>query len=45
MGRLTYWGARLGAPWIKHLPKVFGIPFPSLENYFFVLGTGQIANE
>ncbi len=45
MGRLTYWGARLGAPWIKRLPKVFGIPFPSLENYFFVLGTGQIANE
>jgi SAM-dependent methyltransferase len=40
VGRLSYWCMRLGDPWIKHLPKVLGIPFPSLENYFFVLGTG-----
>jgi hypothetical protein len=45
VGRLTYWGMRLGAPWIKRLPKVLGIPFPSLENHFFVLGTGSIVNE
>ena len=45
VGHLIYGGARLGAPWIAHLPKVLGIPFPSLENYFFVLGTGPIVNE
>ena len=45
VGRVTYWGMRLGAPWIKRLPKVLGIPFPSLENHFFVLGTGPIVNE
>jgi len=39
VGRLTYWGMRLGAPWVKRLPQVLGIPFPSLENHFFVLGT------
>ncbi len=39
VGRLTYWVLRLGASLIKPLPKVFGIPFPSLENHFFVLGT------
>ncbi len=41
MGRLTYWGMRLGRPWISRLPKVLGIPFPSLENHFFVLGSGD----
>ncbi|NOZ09778.1 MAG: methyltransferase domain-containing protein [Gammaproteobacteria bacterium] len=45
VGRLTYWGIRLGAPWIKRLPRIFGIPFPSLENHFFVLGTEPIVNE
>ncbi len=38
-GRLTCWGMRLGAPWIKRLPKLLGVEFPSLENHFFVLGT------
>ena len=45
VGRLTYWGMRLGAPLIKRLPKVLGIPFPSLENHFFVLGATPITNE
>jgi len=45
VGRLTYGGTRLGAPWITRLPKVLGIPFPSLENHFFVLGTESIVNE
>jgi trans-aconitate methyltransferase len=45
VGRLTYWSMRFGAPWIKHLPKVLGIPFPSLENHFFVLGTGPSVHE
>jgi SAM-dependent methyltransferase len=41
VGRLTYWGLRLGAPLIKRLPKVLGVPFPSLENHFFVLATDK----
>jgi hypothetical protein len=39
IGPLTYWAMRLGNPWINHLPKVLGIPFPKLENHFFVLET------
>jgi SAM-dependent methyltransferase len=39
VGHLTYWGLRLGAPWITYLPTLLGIPFPILENHFFVLGT------
>lgn len=42
VGGLTYWSIRVGAPLIKRLPKILGIPFPSLENHFFVLGTGPI---
>jgi SAM-dependent methyltransferase len=42
VGGLTYWCLRLGAPVIKRFPKLLGIPFPSLENHFFVLGTGPI---
>jgi SAM-dependent methyltransferase len=45
VGRLTYWGLRLGSLWIKRLPKFLGIPFPNLENHFFVLGTGPIVKE
>lgn len=45
VGRLTYWFLRLAAPLAKRLPKFLGIPFPSLENHFFVLGTGPIADE
>jgi len=39
VGGLTYWGMRLGAPWIKRLPKALGVPFPVLENHYFVLTT------
>jgi hypothetical protein len=39
MGPLTYWAMRLGNPWINHLLKALGIPFPKLENHFFVLET------
>jgi len=45
VGRLTYWGMRLGTPWITRLPKVIGIRFPNLDNHFFVLGAGPIVNE
>lgn len=41
MGRLAYWSMRLGAPWINRLPKVLGIPFPGLENHFFVLAADK----
>jgi len=37
VGRLTYWSLRLGARWIKPLPKILSTPFPHLENHFFVL--------
>lgn len=45
VGRLTYWSLRLGARWIKPLPKALEISFPNLENHFFVLGTGPNAHE
>lgn len=45
VGRLTYGAMRLTAPWIKRLPKLLGIEFPSLENHFFTLGTRPIANK
>ncbi len=38
VGHLTYFGLRLGSPWITHIPKALGIAFPMLENHFFVLG-------
>ncbi|HED19647.1 MAG TPA: class I SAM-dependent methyltransferase [Gammaproteobacteria bacterium] len=37
VGPLAYWAMRLGNPWINRLPKALGIPFPKLENHFFVL--------
>ena len=37
VGHLTYFMLRLGNPWITRVPKVLGIPFPKLENHFFVL--------
>ena len=37
IGPLTYWAMRLGNPWINHLLKALEIPFPKLENHFFVL--------
>ena len=45
VGRLCYWGMRLGGSVIKSLLKLLGISFPSLENYFFVLGTRPSLNE
>lgn len=41
VGRLIYWGLRLGNPWINSLPKTLGISFPNLENHFFVLGANS----
>ena len=37
VGHLTYFGLRLGSPWITRIPKALGIAFPRLENHFFVL--------
>ncbi len=37
VGHLTYFGLRLGNPWITRVPKALGIAFPVLENHFFVL--------
>jgi len=45
VGPLVYWSLRLGNPWVKRLPKILGIPFPVLENHYFVLGTGPVVNE
>ncbi len=45
VGPLVYWSLRLGNPWVRRLPQILGIPFPNLENHFFVLGTGPAANE
>jgi len=38
VGHSTYFGLRLGYPWIARIPKALGIAFPMLENHFFVLG-------
>ena len=38
VGHLTYFGLRLGNPWITRVPTALSISFPKLENYFFVLG-------
>ena len=40
IGHLTYFMFRLGNPWITRVPKFLGIPFPKLENHFFVLEPG-----
>jgi len=37
VGRLVYWGLRLGNPWITRLPGRLGLKFPKLTNHFFVL--------
>lgn len=37
VGRINYWGLRLGNPWIQRVPKALRIPYPKLENHFFVL--------
>jgi SAM-dependent methyltransferase len=38
VGHLTYFGLRMGNPWIRRIPKALNIAFPMLENHFFVLG-------
>ncbi len=37
VGRLTYWGLRLGYPWITRVPTTFGLAFPKLTNHFILL--------
>ena len=37
VGRLVYWGLRLGYPWITRVPAALGLAYPELTNHFFVL--------
>ncbi len=37
VGRLVYWGLRLGYPWIARVPTALGLAYPELTNHFFVL--------
>jgi SAM-dependent methyltransferase len=37
VGRVVYWGLRLGYPWITRVPKALGITYPELTNHFFLL--------
>ena len=37
LGRLVYWGLRLGNPWITRVPGVLGYESPQWLNHFFVL--------
>ena len=37
VGRLAYWGLRLGYPWITRVPATLGLAYPELNNHFFVL--------
>ena len=37
VGRLVYWGLRLGYPWITRVPTALGLAYPELTNHFFVL--------
>lgn len=37
VGHLTYWGLRLGNPWITRISPAMGIDFPELQNHFFLL--------
>lgn len=39
-GRLTYWGLRLGNPWITRIPSAMGVDFPELTNHFFLARPG-----
>ena len=40
VGRLVYWGLRLGYPWIARIPTALGWAYPVLTNHFFVLQPG-----
>ncbi len=37
VGRLVYWGLRLGYPWITRVPTSLGLASLELTNHFFVL--------
>lgn len=37
VGRMVYWGLRLGNPWITRLPSAMGMAFPELNNHFFLV--------
>jgi SAM-dependent methyltransferase len=37
VGPLVYSMLRLGSPWLSYVPRVLELPFPRLENHFFVL--------
>ncbi len=37
IGRMVYWGLRLGNPWITRLPSTMGMAFPELTNHFFLV--------
>ncbi len=37
VGHLTYWGLRLGYPWLTKVPSALGRAYPELTNHFFVL--------
>ena len=41
VGRLVYWGLRVGYPWILSIPSAFSLAFPDLTNHFFVLRPGS----
>jgi len=43
VGHLTYWGLRLGNPWITHIPSAIGVDFPELTNHFFLVRPGSQA--
>ncbi|HJO39040.1 MAG: methyltransferase domain-containing protein [Vicinamibacterales bacterium] len=38
LGRLVYWGLRLGNPWILRIPDALWYESPQWLNHFFVLG-------
>jgi SAM-dependent methyltransferase len=40
IGHFTYFGLRLGNPWILNVPKALGFAFPKLENHYFALDVG-----
>lgn len=40
VGHLMYFMLRMGGGWITRVPRLLGIPFPNLENHFFVLEPG-----
>ncbi len=40
VGRVVYWGLRLGYPWMTRVPPALGLAYPELTNHFFVLRPG-----